>query len=113
MSQYTMGPRSRDSGAARLWLGWTVALLAILLAAGGRQAAHSVPHGVIETIPWELFGLAIALTALIAVALVDKHGSTLPLASAHFGVSWRFMAHRKNARSWCLNPSVSSSARVM
>lgn len=70
MTDHVVPSRSpRRSGAARLWRGWTVAVLAVLLAAGGHQAAHSISHGVTDVIPWELLGFAIALTAPIAVAL--------------------------------------------
>ena len=64
--------RSRRSGAARLWRGWTVAVLAVLLAAGGHQSAHSVTHGMTEAIPWELLGFSIALTAPVAVGLAGR-----------------------------------------
>lgn len=64
--------RSRRSGAARLWRGWIVALLAVLLAAGGHQAAHSITHGITEPIPWELLAFSTALTAPVAVALAGR-----------------------------------------
>ena len=63
---------SRRSGAARLWRGWIVAFLAVLLAAGGHQLAHSITHGMIEVIPWELLGFSIALTAPVAVGLAGR-----------------------------------------
>ena len=64
--------RSRRSGVARLWRGWIVALLAVLLAAGGHQAAHVMIHGMSEAIPWELLGFSTALTAPVAVALAGR-----------------------------------------
>src|SRR5690625_6547845 len=64
--------RSRRSGAARLWRGWIVAVLAVLLAAGGHQSAHSVTHGMTEAIPWELLGFSIALTGPVAVGLAGR-----------------------------------------
>lgn len=63
---------SRVSGVARLLRGWIVAVLTVLLAAGGHQAAHSIMHGATELIPWELLGFSAALTAPIAVALTGK-----------------------------------------
>lgn len=72
MSDNAVSSRSRGAGAARLWRGWVVALLAVLLAAGGHQAAHSLIHGVAEAIPWELLGFSTALTAPVAVVLAGK-----------------------------------------
>lgn len=77
MSDNAVSPRSRDSGVARLWRGWVVAVLAVLLAAGGHQAAHSFMHGNAESIPWELLGFSAALTAPIAVALAGKRISVV------------------------------------
>ena len=64
--------RSRHTGAAQLWRGWIVALLAVVLAAGGHQAAHSVTHGMTDDLPWELLGFSVALTAPVAVALAGR-----------------------------------------
>lgn len=66
---------TRGSGAARLWRGWIIAVVAVLLAAGGHQAAHSLMHGSVESIPWELFGFSIALTAPVAVILSGRRHS--------------------------------------
>lgn len=63
---------SRVSGIARLARGWAVAVFAVMLAAGGHQAAHSVMHGAADTIPLELLGFSIAVTAPIAVGLAGK-----------------------------------------
>lgn len=76
MSDHAVSSHSRRSGTARLWRGWTVALLTVLLAAGGHQAAHSLTHGTTETIPWQIMGFALALTAPIAVALAGRGVST-------------------------------------
>lgn len=72
MTDHAALSRTRRSGAARLWRGWTVALLAVLLAAGGHQAAHSITHGMTEAIPWELLGFSMALTAPVAVGLAGR-----------------------------------------
>lgn len=66
----------RSSGTTRLLRGWIVALLAVLLAAGGHQAAHSLMHGVAEPIPLQLLGFSAAVTAPVAVALAGKRIST-------------------------------------
>lgn len=63
---------SRVSGVARLLRGWAVAVFAVILAAGGHQAAHSMMHGAADTIPLELLGFSVALTAPIAVGLAGK-----------------------------------------
>ncbi|WP_022869496.1 hypothetical protein [Yaniella halotolerans] len=63
---------SRVSGVARLLRGWTVAVFAVLLAAGGHQAAHSIMHGAADTIPFELLGFSAAITAPIAVGLAGR-----------------------------------------
>ena len=77
---------SRVSGAARLLRGWIVAVLAVLLAVGGHQAAHSVMHGSTEVIPLELLAFSTALTAPVAVGLAGKRLSTWSTAStAIFG----------------------------
>lgn len=66
----------RSSGTTRLLRGWIVALLAVLLAAGGHQAAHSLIHGIAEPIPLQLLGFSAAVTAPVAVALAGKRMST-------------------------------------
>lgn len=77
---------SRVSGAARLFRGWTVAALAVLLAAGGHQAAHSIMHGSTEAIPVELLAFSAAVTAPIAVGLAGKRLSNWSTAlTAVFG----------------------------
>ena len=77
MSDNAVSSHSRDSGVARLWRGWVVAVLAILLASGGHQAAHSLMHGSADSIPWELLGFSAAMTAPIAVALAGKRISVV------------------------------------
>ena len=72
MPDHTALSRSRRSGAARLWRGWIVALLSVLLAAGGHQIAHSLTHGMTDALPWALLGFATALTAPVAVALAGR-----------------------------------------
>ncbi|HIY85232.1 MAG TPA: hypothetical protein H9822_02135 [Candidatus Yaniella excrementavium] len=67
---------SRVSGVARLLRGWVVAIVAVLLAAGGHQIAHSMMHGTADMLPFELLGFAAAITAPIAVGLVGKRHST-------------------------------------
>lgn len=66
----------RSSGIARLLRGWIVALLAVVLAAGGHQAAHSMMHGATEPIPVQLLCFSAAMTAPLAVALAGKRMST-------------------------------------
>lgn len=63
---------SRVSGVARLLRGWAVAVFAVMLAAGGHQAAHSMMHGAPDVIPLELLGFSMAITAPIAVGLAGK-----------------------------------------
>ncbi|NLZ97969.1 MAG: hypothetical protein GX920_03995, partial [Micrococcus sp.] len=63
---------SRVSGVARLLRGWAVAVFAVMLAAGGHQAAHSMMHGAADGIPLELLGFSMAITAPIAVGLAGK-----------------------------------------
>lgn len=76
MTDHAVSSRARRSGVARLWRGWVVALLAVLFAAGSHQAAHSVTHGSIENIPWQLLVFSAALTAPIAVALAGRRVAT-------------------------------------
>lgn len=66
---------SRSSGVAGLLRGWTVAVLAVLLAAGGHQVAHSIMHGGTESIPLELLVFSAALIAPVAVVLTGKRRS--------------------------------------
>lgn len=68
MSQHAVSSR-RSCGVGRLFRGWIVALLAVVLAAGGHQLAHSAMHGATEALPLPLLIFAAALTAPIAVAL--------------------------------------------
>ncbi|GAA2039884.1 hypothetical protein GCM10009720_20540 [Yaniella flava] len=75
-------PNSRVSGVARLARGWVVAVLAVLFAAGGHQAAHSMMHGSVDAIPVELLVFSVAITAPIAVALAGKRISTWSTMSA-------------------------------
>src|SRR5690625_3910105 len=72
MTDHAVLSRSRRSGVPRLWRGWIVAVLAVLLAAGGHQIAHSLVHGRPDAIAVELLGFAAALTAPIAVALAGR-----------------------------------------
>jgi len=72
MTDHAVLSRSRRSGVARLWRGWIVAVLAVLLAAGGHQVAHFLVHGRPDAIAVELLGFAAALTAPIAVALAGR-----------------------------------------
>jgi hypothetical protein len=72
MTDHAVLSRSRRSGVARLWRGWIVAVLAVLLAAGGHQIAHSIMHGTPDAIAVELLGFAAAVTAPIAVALAGR-----------------------------------------
>lgn|SRR5690625_3900344 len=72
MSDNAVSWRSLGSGAARLWRGWAVAVLAVVLAAGGHQAAHTLMYGATEPIPWEVLGFSTALTAPVAVLLAGK-----------------------------------------
>lgn len=71
----------RSSGLARFLRGWIIAVLAVLLAAGGHQIAHSMMHGATETIPLPLLAFAAALTAPIAVALSGQRISTWSTAA--------------------------------
>lgn len=80
MSDHAVSNR-RSAGLARLLRGWIVAILAVVVAAGGHQAAHSVMHGVPETIPLQLLAFSAALTAPIAVALAGKRISFWSTAS--------------------------------
>ena len=70
----------RSSGVARLARGWSITVLAVLLAAGGHQIAHSTMHGATEIIPLELLVFSAALTAPVAMLLVGHHASTLATA---------------------------------
>lgn len=63
---------SRVSGVARLLRGWFIAVVAVLLAVGGHQAAHTITHGSAEAIPAELLVFSAALTAPIAVLLAGR-----------------------------------------
>lgn len=72
---------SHISGVARLLRGWVVAVLAVMLAAGGHQAAHSILHGTADSIPLELLGFSAAMTAPIAVGLAGKRLSTWSTAT--------------------------------
>ena len=65
----------RSSGSARLLRGWIVAVLAVVLAAGGHQSAHSIMHGATEIIPLQLLVFATAITAPAAV-LLSKNRAT-------------------------------------
>ena len=76
MTDHTVSSHSRRSGAARLWRGWVIALLAVALAAGGHQAAHSITHGATEALSWQLLGFSAALTAPVAVALAGGRIAT-------------------------------------
>jgi len=76
MSSDNAVPSSRVSGFARLLRGWTVTVIAVMLAAGGHQAAHSIMHGATDTIPVELLGFSMAITAPIAVGLAGKRLAT-------------------------------------
>ena len=71
----------RSSGIARFFRGWIIAVLAVVLAAGGHQIAHSMMHGATETIPLQLLAFAAALTAPIAVALAGQRISTWSTAA--------------------------------
>lgn len=71
----------RSSGIARFVRGWIIAVLAVVLAAGGHQIAHSVMHGATETIPLQLLVFAAALTAPIAVALSGQRISAWSTAA--------------------------------
>lgn len=63
---------SRVSGVTRLLRGWAVAVFAVMFAAGGHQAAHSMMHGAADGIPLELLAFSVAITAPIAVGLAGK-----------------------------------------
>lgn len=80
MSVY-VAQQHRGTGIARFIRGWIVAFIAVLLAAGGHQVAHSVMHGATETLPIELLGFSIALTAPVAVALAGQRLSTWSTAA--------------------------------
>lgn len=67
---------SRVSGSARLLRGWTVAVIAVVIAAGGHQVAHSFMRGMAETIPLQLLVFSAALTAPVAVALAGRRLSS-------------------------------------
>lgn len=71
----------RSSGLARFLRGWIIAVLAVILAAGGHQIAHSIMHGATETIPLQLLVFAAALTAPIAVAFSSQRISTWSTAA--------------------------------
>jgi len=67
--------KGHSAGIARFVRGWVVAMLAVILAAGGHQAAHSIMHGGAEPIPLELLVFSAALTAPIAVVLIGNRTS--------------------------------------
>src|SRR5690625_6925236 len=67
--------KGHSAGIARFVRGWVVAMLAVILAAGGHQAAHSIVHGIAEPIPLELLAFSAALTAPIAVVLIGNRTS--------------------------------------
>ena len=73
--------RRRSSGMARLLRGWIIAVIAVALAAGGHQTAHSFMHGATETIPLQLLIFSAALTAPIAVSLSGQRTSTWSTAT--------------------------------
>src|SRR5699024_5287632 len=74
----------RSSGTTRLLRGWIVALLAVLLAAGGHQAGRCLIHGSAEPTPLQLPGFSAPVTAPVPVALAAKRMSTWA-SSAHTG----------------------------
>lgn len=67
--------KGHSAGIARFVRGWVVAVLAVILAAGGHQAAHSIMHGGAEPIPLELLAFSAALTAPVAVVLIGNKTS--------------------------------------
>ena len=71
----------RSSGIVRLLRGWTIAVIAVLLAAGGHQTAHSVMHGATEAIPLQLLAFSAALTAPTAVVLAGRRISAWSTAA--------------------------------
>src|SRR5699024_829355 len=88
---------SRGSGISRLLRGWVVATIAVVLAAGGHQAAHRLVHGSAETIPLQLLAFSIAVTAPVAVAFAGRGPSKRTAATTIFG-QIAFHLDRKSTR---------------
>lgn len=76
---------SRGAGITRLVRGWVIAAIAVILAAGGHQAAHSIVHGGADPVPVHLLGFSIAVTAPAAVALAGRGPSKRTAATTIFG----------------------------
>src|SRR5690625_6788251 len=76
---------SRSTGITRLVRGWIAAIIAVILAAEGHQAVHSLVHGAADPIPVQLLGLSLAVTAPVAVALAGRGPSKRTAATTIFG----------------------------
>src|SRR5699024_10316330 len=76
---------SRSTGITRLVRGWIAAIIAVILAAEGDQAAHSLVHGAADPIPVPRLDLSLPVTAPVAVALAGRGLSKPPAATTIFG----------------------------